>query len=70
MGTENSFQFYLTDESLYSHDINVRQLWILDVTENSSKDFRTVLAFNRDSETLKTIIIFNISKGNNWLNDG
>ena len=70
MGTENSFQFYSTDESLFSHDINVRKLWILDVTENSSKDFRTVLAFNRDSETLKTFITSNITKGNNWLNDG
>ena len=70
MGTENSFQFYSTDEILFSHDINAKQLWVLDDTENSSKDFRTALAFNRDSETLKTFITSNITKGNNWLNDG
>ena len=70
MGNENIFQFQSTDESLFSHDINGRQLWVLEVTENTYKDFRAVLAINRDSDTLKAFITSNIAFGNNLVTDG
>lgn len=69
MGNENSFQFYSTDESLFSHDINGKKLQILGVTENSSKYFRSTLAFNRDVDTLKAFITSNFAKGINLATD-
>ena len=54
---------------VYLYDINGRQLQALGVTENSSKDFRTVLSFNRESDTLKAFITSNIALGNNLADD-
>lgn len=39
MGLENGNNFYSTDESLFNHDINGNQLWVLGVIENINKDF-------------------------------
>jgi len=69
-GEINAHKYYALDESLFSHDINGRSLWVFWLTETGSKDFRVVLTRERDGETLKRFVTKLISTGNNLDTDG
>ena len=53
---ENAHYHYSLEESLFCHDLNGKQIWVLDITENETKNFRVVVSYNRDEEILKTFI--------------
>ena len=66
------------DESLFVH-INNRQIWVVGLINNYSREIRLEIVENRSAETMKKIITTLIPKGNriitdaaacyNWLND-
>ena len=53
---ENAHYHYSVEESLFCHDLNGKQVWVLCITENETKNFRVVVSYNRDEEILKTFI--------------
>ncbi len=69
---ENAHYHYSVDESLFCHDLNGKQVWVLCITENETKNFRVVVSYNRDEEILKTFITkfkptWNFIISNAWL---
>ena len=70
VGRENENKYYSTDESLFTHDLNGQQLWLIGFTDNVSKDFHIVATKNRDAVTLETFIRRMIPVGNNIVTDG
>ena len=70
VGSENENKYYSMDESLFTHDINGQQLWIIGFTDNITKDFHIVLAKNREANTLEKFIRRMIPEGNNIVTDG
>jgi len=66
---ENAHNHYSVDESLFCHDLNGKQIWVLDITENETKNFRVVVSYNRDEEILKTFISKFIPTGNIIISD-
>ena len=55
IGDANKNEFYSADESLITHH-NYKQIWLLEVINNSTKNFRIVGSYNRDSFTLSRFI--------------
>ena len=70
LGEENKYENYSVDESMFCHDVNKDQLWVLGVCDNKSKDFRIVVCKNRNASTLKHFIKSIVPKGNNIICDG
>ena len=66
---ENAHYHYSVDESLFYHDLNCKQIWVLGITENETKNFRVVVSYNRDEEMLKTFIKKFIPRGNIIISD-
>lgn len=69
-GEENEQKYYAIDECLFSHDVNRNQLWVIGLIETTNKDFRLVLARNRDADTIKTFVERTIPIGNCLVTDG
>ena len=67
---ENEHRYFSIDESLFVHDVNKSPLWVLDMTDNETKDFRVVVSKTRDQASLKEFITRYIPKGNNIVTDG
>ena len=68
MGRENENKSM--DESLFTHDANGQQLWLLGFTDNITKDFHIVLTKNRDADTLEKFIRRMVTDGwagYNWM---
>ena len=38
----NNWNYYSVDESLFAHDLNQAQIWVLGIIDNTSKQFRIV----------------------------
>ena len=66
---ENVHYHYWVDESLFCNDLNGKQIWVLGITENETKNFRVVVSYNRDEEILKRFITKFIPTGNFIISD-
>ena len=67
---ENGNQYFSCDESEFSHDINSESIWVLGITNNTTKDFRVVATKSMDTIHLKEFITRYISFGNKIIIDG
>ena len=70
MARENKNKYYSADESLFTHDVNGQQIWLIGFTDNNTKDFHIVVTKNRDAATLETFIKRMIPVWNNIVTDG
>jgi len=68
-GEENANRYFSCDESLINH-INGRQIWLIGLTDNTSKELRCEFVDNRDANTLKYFITAYVNKGNHMVTDG
>ena len=66
---ENNDEFFATDESEFTH-LNGDQIWVLNLVNTTTKDFRLVVTKNRNTETLQKFICKYIPPGNNIVTDG
>ena len=66
----NGNQYFSCDESEFSHDINSESIWVLGITNNTTKDFRVVATKSMDTIHLKEFITRYISFGNKIIIDG
>ena len=66
----NGNQYFSCDESEFSHYINGESIWVLGMTNNTTKDFRVVATKIRDTIHLKEFITRYISPGNKIITDG
>ena len=66
----NGNQYFSCDESEFSHDINSESIWVLGITNNTTKDFRVVATKSMDTIHLKEFIARYISFGNKIIIDG
>ena len=66
----NGNQYFSCDESEFSHDINSESIWVLGITNNTTKDFRVVATKSMDTIHLKEFITKYISFGNKIIIDG
>jgi transposase-like protein len=55
---------------MFCHDINKQQLCVLGLVDTTTKEFRLVVAKDRNTETLKSFIKKLIPEGNNLVTDG
>ena len=55
-GLENQNHHFSLDESMFCHDLNGRQIWVLGMIENETKSFRVVCSYNRDANVIKSFI--------------
>ena len=69
-GLENQNHHFSLDESMFCHDLNGRQIWVLGMIENETKSFRVVCSYNRDANVIKSFIEKYIPKGNHIIHDG
>ena len=49
VGRENENKYYSMDESLFTHDVNGQQLWLIGFNDNNTKDFHIVISKNKFS---------------------
>ena len=68
LGELNANKYFSVDESLINH-IDGKQVWLLGIIDNSSKDFHLEAVFNRDAITIKSFISKNVEIGNNIVSD-
>ena len=54
-GIEDNDEFYAADESLFTHHKN-EKIWVLDIVNTNTKDFRILVSKNRDPDTLQEFI--------------
>ena len=66
---ENAWGYFATDESLFTY-VKGKQIWVLNIINTSNKEFRIVIALNRDTSNLKKFITFFVPPGNNIITDG
>lgn len=69
MGELNANKYFSVDESLINR-IDGKQVWLLGIIDNASKDFCFQAVFNRDAITIKSFISKNVEIGNNMVSDG
>jgi hypothetical protein len=63
IGEANKNEFYSADESLTTHH-NYKQIWLLGVINNTTKKFRIIGSFKRDSSALSRFIKKFVRAGN------
>ena len=64
----NGYDIISIDESLFVHQNN-RQIWIVRLINNNTREIRLEIVENRSAETMKKIIISQIPKGNIIITD-
>ena len=52
---ENKWNYFAAEESLFTY-INDKQIWVLDVINTATKEFRIVAALSRETNILKNFI--------------
>lgn len=55
LGDLNTREFFCVEESLFSHKQN-KQIWLLGIINNSTKEFRIEGTYSRDAITLEKIL--------------
>ena len=68
-GIEGSEDFYSCDESLFTH-FNNEAIWVLNVVNTDSKEFRIVATTSRDGEILKKFITKFVPSDSKIVTDG
>jgi len=68
-GEEGKAEFFACDESLFTK-YNNEQIWVLNIINTSTKEFRILATKNRDGNTLKKFIMKYVPPGNNIVTDG
>ena len=68
-GIQDNNDFYAVDKSLFTHHNN-EQIWVLDIVNTDTKDFRILTVKNHDSDTLQNFITKFVPTGNNIVTDG
>jgi len=68
LGDVNQYGYFSVEESLFAHSHN-KQVWILGIINNTSKDFRLDGIFNRDTNSLKNFITKYVKTGNTIISD-
>ncbi len=68
-GEEDANRYFSFDESLINH-INGRQIYLIELTDNITKEFRYEFVENRDTNILKYFITSYVNKGNHIVTDG
>ena len=69
LADENENGYFSIDESLFAHK-NGKQIWLLGIINNSTKDFRIEGTYERTTDCIQKFICFNLKKGNNIITDG
>lgn len=69
ISSKNGNEFFSIDESLINHKNN-KQIWLLDIINKATKEFRIEGVYNRDSAILETFIKKYVEKGNTIISDG
>ena len=64
----NKNEFYSEDESLITHH-KYKQIWLLGVINNTTKKFRIIGSFKRDSSTISRFIKKFVRSGNKIVTD-
>lgn len=54
---------FSSDESLFTHH-NQKQIWILGIVNNSTKEFRLEASYNRDADSMEKFLTNNAKGGN------
>ena len=65
----NKNQYFSVDESLINH-IDNKQVWLLGIINNSTKDFKIEPSYSRDSQILSNFINQYVKSGNTIISDG
>lgn len=65
---ENTWEYFATDESLFTH-IKGKQIWVLNIINTATKEFRIMVTLNRDTANLKKFITYFVPAGNNIITD-
>lgn len=69
ISTKNNRDYFSVDESLINH-INNKQIWLLSIINNTSKEFSIKVSYNRDSGTLANYIQKYIEIENTIISNG
>ena len=69
LADENEKGYFSIDESLIAHK-NGKQIWLLGIIYNSTKDFRMEGTYERATDCIQKFICCNLKKGNNIITDG
>ena len=69
LGERDSSDYYAIDESLFTHDKMGRQVWVIGIINNNTRDFRLEASLNRDSETMKKFLLKFIGSNNRIISD-
>ena len=67
---EDTHKYYSVDESYFNKSRMGEQIWILEIMNNDTKNFRIVASKTRDGVTLKAFITCFIKRGNYIVSDG
>ena len=65
---ENKWGYYATEESLFT-PINNKQIWVLDIINTITKEFRIFANLSRDTPVIKILIKIYSSKRSNIITD-
>ena len=69
-GETNAHKYFSVDESLFCTDENKNHIWVLGIIDNTTKDFRLDIAYERNQNILKSFIMNYINRGNIIVCDG
>ena len=69
LGTDGETEYFSVDESLINH-FDGKQVWLIGICNNKTKDFRIEASYNRDAETLKAFIETYANKNSYIITDG
>lgn len=68
LGNENEGKYYSVDETLISH-FEGKQILLLGICNNNTKEFRIEASYNRNMDTLREFITSFVKKGNYIITD-
>lgn len=69
LAERDSSDYYAIDESLFTHDKNGRQMWVIGNINNNARDFSWEASINCDSETIKKFLLKFIDSNNRIISD-
>ena len=69
LGEKDGNKYFSADESLINH-YKGRQIWLLGICDNITKNFRIEASYNRDATELKEFITSYVETGNKIVTDG
>lgn len=69
LASENEAAYIAIDESLFCHFDGTKQIWLIDMINTSTYEFRIEAVYERNSEIMKKIIKHHIGKGNTLITE-